>query len=114
MYDFKGLRKPSFREAREAPLKIAILDTGIDMRHPIIADERSRIKGGKTWRGGCAYEDDNGHGTFVAGILLDLTTNVDLFIGKIMDSEVCESRDHIAQVVSAGQSCPPPTSSVER
>lgn len=105
MWSFKTLvAKLGSHEARESPLKIAVLDTGIDMRHPIIEDERSRIKDAKTWHGGCAYEDHNGHGTFVAGVLLDLTSNVDIFIGKVMNSETCESRDHIAQVGSAGWS----------
>ncbi|KAK3177310.1 hypothetical protein K4F52_009876 [Lecanicillium sp. MT-2017a] len=85
-------------ESGNAALKIAVLDTGIDMSHPIIDDEQSRIKDFKTWCGGRADEDADGHGTHIAGILLDLTRNVDLYIGKIIDTESVESRDHIAQV----------------
>jgi subtilisin family serine protease len=42
--------------------------------------------------------DDSGHGTHVAGILLELTRNVDLYIGKIAESRVCQETKPIAEV----------------
>ena len=48
------------------PVKLAIIDTGIDVKHP---DLISNLKGGVStvWYT-TSYNDDNGHGTHVAGI----------------------------------------------
>ncbi len=44
-------------------VKVAVLDTGIALRH-----EDLRVTGGVSFVGnGASYEDDNGHGTHVAG-----------------------------------------------
>ena len=42
---------------------IAIIDTGIDTSHPEL-----NVAGGKNCVGGSSFNDDNGHGTHVAGI----------------------------------------------
>ena len=47
------------------PIVIAILDTGIDMDHPDLADHL--LPGTNTYDGG-SYEDVHGHGTRVAGV----------------------------------------------
>jgi len=46
-------------------IRVAIVDTGIDLGHP---DFAGRILAGKSFVG-TSYQDDNGHGTHVAGIL---------------------------------------------
>ncbi len=48
-------------------IKVAIVDTGIDIKHP---DLLVNIKGGiNTINSSIGYNDDNGHGTHVAGII---------------------------------------------
>jgi subtilisin family serine protease len=47
-----------------APVKVAVIDSGIDGGHP---DLRGRVLAAKTFVGGSAYQDEQGHGTFVAG-----------------------------------------------
>ncbi len=47
-----------------APVKVAVIDSGIDGKHP---DLRGRVVAAKTFVGGTAYSDEQGHGTFVAG-----------------------------------------------
>lgn len=49
------------------PIKVAVIDTGIDLSHP---DLKNNIKGGyNAIRPDKSVNDDNGHGTHVAGII---------------------------------------------
>lgn len=61
---------------------IAILDTGISKNHPFL---KGSIIGGKDFTGKGDYEDGNGHGSHVAGIIKQVAPNVDLLIGKVLD-----------------------------
>jgi subtilisin family serine protease len=74
-------------------VKIAILDTGIDPDHP---DFAGRVKGMSSFVGGTG-QDDNGHGTHVAGIVAGsgvasegryrgVAPGASLYIGKVLDS----------------------------
>ncbi|CAI6089273.1 unnamed protein product [Clonostachys chloroleuca] len=74
-------------------IKVAILDTGIDIKHPTVQNHLGRIKKSKSFIGGDATVDNSGHGTHIAGILLDLTTHVDLYIGKFTESRIYEERE---------------------
>jgi len=47
------------------PVRIAIIDSGIDGGHPEFP--RQRIWQARSWVGGSALTDEEGHGTFVAG-----------------------------------------------
>ena len=49
-----------------APVRIAILDSGIDGGHPELA---ARVVGAKSFVGGSPRVDKEGHGTFVAGVI---------------------------------------------
>ena len=48
-------------------VKVAILDTGIDLNHPDLY-----VTGGASFVSGKSYDDKNGHGTHVAGIVAAL------------------------------------------
>jgi len=48
------------------PVKVAVIDSGIDYGHPEFA---GRIVAGKTFVGGSWKHDTDGHGTFVAGLI---------------------------------------------
>lgn len=73
-------------------VKVAVLDTGIDLDHP---DLKQNIKGGyNAINPKKSYNDDNGHGTHVAGIIgavdnsigvIGVAPNVDLYIVKVLD-----------------------------
>jgi len=55
-------------------IKVAVVDTGIDARHP---DLVANIKGGKsTVLYTTSYNDDNGHGTHVAGIIAAVNNQI--------------------------------------
>src|SRR5262249_59798727 len=49
-----------------APISVAVIDSGIDGTHP---DLVARVVAAKSFVGGSPYRDDNGHGTFVAGLI---------------------------------------------
>jgi subtilisin family serine protease len=53
-------------------VKVAVLDTGIDVKHPDL-----RVAGGASFvKGSKSYSDDNGHGTHVAGIIAALDNEI--------------------------------------
>ncbi len=67
---------------------VAVIDTGLDSDHPWFKDRIA--SGGKAFVSskylGEEYEDDNGHGTHVSGIICDLTlSNVKILPIKVLD-----------------------------
>jgi len=86
-------------EARTGPnvIKVAIIDSGIEYNH--LEVDRSRIGDCKSWiKNSDATVDEVGHGTHIAGIILQLTTNVELYIGKVTDTKKFKRRDLITEV----------------
>lgn len=97
------LKKPLRKGGR---VKIAVLDTGIDLeqleiqldearqtRDPIIAI-RSFVKP----EAGDGHKDTCGHGTHVMEILLKLAPEADFYIAKISHGLEVDEVDHIAEV----------------
>lgn len=73
------------------PAKVAVIDTGIDLKHPDLMDN---IKGGANFTTAKNYNDDNGHGTHVAGTVGALSNAIgvvgvaplaDLYAVKVLD-----------------------------
>ncbi len=74
-----------------APIKVAVIDSGIDGTHPEFA---GRVVAARSFVGGSPYRDDEGHGTFVAGEIganpfngegiAGLAFNARLMIGKVV------------------------------
>jgi subtilisin family serine protease len=77
-----------------ATVRVAVIDSGIDGRHP---DLRGRVVAAKSFVGGSAYEDNQGHGTFVAGEIAanpsngvgmaGLAFNARLIVAKVVDAD---------------------------
>ncbi|OWY55928.1 hypothetical protein AALT_g11255 [Alternaria alternata] len=76
-------------------IKIAILDTGIDKSHPQVIKEwyhevknnEGRIRGFKDFVHEDIPKDVSGHGTHIAGIILELSSNTHVYIGRIVESQ---------------------------
>ncbi|MEK7123658.1 MAG: S8 family peptidase [Patescibacteria group bacterium] len=56
-----------------AGVEVAVIDTGIDLKHP---DLQANIAGGKNCSTGKSYSDGNGHGTHVAGSIAALNNSI--------------------------------------
>src|ERR1051326_2929862 len=99
-------------------VRVAVIDSGIDGGHP---EFRGRIVAAKSFVGGSPYEDEQGHGTFVAGEIAakpfndegiaGLAFNAELLVAKVVKpdgtvslrSEAAAIRwavDHGARVVN--------------
>ena len=84
------------------PVKIAILDSGVDGLHEDIQDFRTRIRGYKSWMtpvcdmhpsGGFRKEhlrnacrDSVGHGTHLAALILRLQPWAHVYVARVTDS----------------------------
>ncbi|KAH7073373.1 hypothetical protein FB567DRAFT_198471 [Paraphoma chrysanthemicola] len=71
------------------PVKIAILDTGIDMDNDCIEVHQDRISGHNWLKDPKSkrLNDLHGHGTHIAGLILDLIPHSELYIAKVTDGE---------------------------
>jgi len=75
-------------------VKVALLDTGIDLKHSYFEGEypTGRIKSVRSWVDGKEGVEDrdggdvSGHGTFIASILLSLGPTIDLYIARVTKS----------------------------
>lgn len=94
--EFKKLRMKKTSLQSESRIKVAILDTGADITNP---DIRGNVCDHMSFIDDDAMVDRSGHGTHIAGIILDLTTNVDLYIGKVIESHESEDRRPIIQAL---------------
>ncbi|KAJ4370041.1 hypothetical protein N0V83_005805 [Neocucurbitaria cava] len=80
-------------------LKVAILDSGINYTHSDFdSEDKERIKERKSFIDEEADVDHVGHGTHIATIVLRLTENVDLYIGKVTNSKDAPQRNNLLKV----------------
>ncbi|UKZ74547.1 hypothetical protein TrVFT333_002217 [Trichoderma virens FT-333] len=71
------------------PVKIAILDTGIDRDHDSFEAREESVKAKVNFYNNTQKNipDLNGHGTFTASLILDYAPDAELYIAKISDKE---------------------------
>ena len=65
-------------------IRIALIDTGVNLKDKIIAPESGRFSG-KSWvdEDETYYHDTCGHGTHLARLVLKVTTVADILVGKV-------------------------------
>ena len=100
MEDFKDLSVRLDIGLTGERLKVAILDSGIDSSHSDFRKNR-RIKDMVSWVDNEPGVDTCGHGTHIAGIILSLTENVDIYVGKVTQSNTFADKGPIAKVMSS-------------
>lgn len=76
------------------PVRVAVIDSGIDLTHPELA---SRVRLARSFVGGSAETDEEGHGTFVAGVIAAAVDNAqgiagmapsaELLVAKVVDGD---------------------------
>jgi len=85
---FKHLREDVFPLLPKNPklenrVKIAILDTGIDMTENVIRGYKQRIIAQSFLPNENEVQDLHGHGTHAAGLLLRVARNADIYVARI-------------------------------
>lgn len=79
--------EPTWEISRgSSDLVVAIVDTGIDLGHPEFAGKL--VDGYNVLDGSSSPEDDNGHGTHVAGVIAAKTNNNDGIAGMSWNSKL--------------------------
>ncbi|HYZ93105.1 MAG TPA: S8 family serine peptidase [Actinomycetota bacterium] len=69
-----------------SPVRVAIIDSGLDGGHPEFP--RSRIWAARSWVGGSALTDEEGHGTFVAGVIAATLNNNEGIAGMAFPAQL--------------------------
>lgn len=71
------------------PVKVAVLDTGIEKGHPLIDPRRDRLPGQKNFYNASqnGVADTHGHGTFTGSLIMDYAPDASLYIAKIADKD---------------------------
>ncbi|CEI41732.1 unnamed protein product [Fusarium venenatum] len=87
VYD-KFVGRP-FAKSTSTPVKIAILDTGIERGHALVEPREDSLKGKKNFYNPLQTNvaDTHGHGTFTASLIMDYAPDAELYIAKIADKE---------------------------
>jgi hypothetical protein len=75
------------------PVKVAVIDTGIDGSHPELM---GRVVAARSFVGGSPYTDQQGHGTFIAGLIAANPANNEGIAGMAFNAQLM-----IAKVVGA-------------
>lgn len=74
-------------------MKIAVLDTGLDMDHPLAAELENRIEGqGWIEEKSQDFSDRHGHGTHIAGLLLEYVEHSEIYIAKVTEGKTTDPR----------------------
>jgi subtilase family protein len=68
------------------PVRVAIIDSGLDGGHPEFP--RTRIWQARSWVGGSPLTDEEGHGTFVAGVIAAALNNNEGIAGMAFPAQL--------------------------
>lgn len=105
-------RNPGYVQSQSTkPIKIAVLDTGVDVTHSFIKGAMKKPQRIKTTRsfvdGVKDTQDSHGHGTHVAALLLKVAPDAHLYIARVASGGKIPAHHNIADVSPAA-----PTSNI--
>jgi hypothetical protein len=85
----KEIKKHRLPDSEFVKVKVAIIDTGVNFEHPVIKEAKATGAIREEYCQGFPDDDshkpkadDNGHGTFVASVLLKIAPDVELYIAR--------------------------------
>ncbi|KAK2744437.1 hypothetical protein FQN55_006764 [Onygenales sp. PD_40] len=98
------LRKKNASAREPRPIRIAILDTGLERSIPFFCETRrsTQIKHWKDFTSGEEEPSDNhGHGTLMARLVMETAPLADVYIARVAEStaKLDDSKPHIAQAI---------------
>jgi subtilisin family serine protease len=99
----KHIEKPPDYLRDSPAVRIAVLDTGIDKKHPFIrgALRTERIIVAKSFVSGDESVDDAfGHGTYVTSLLLKVALDAKLYVARVATGEDIPEDHNIGEVRS--------------
>ena len=76
----------SRRKDNDKKVKVAIIDSGLDISHPDFASDNFGPHNCQDWTGTSATHDAVGHGTHAAGLVRRVAPEAELYIAKAFDS----------------------------
>jgi hypothetical protein len=84
-------------------VRVAILDTGIDVNDEALLAFKKRIKGRKSWVDDADDGDDNitdefGHGTHTTALLCSIAPEADIYIARVAKGKTLHKPEYIAKV----------------
>jgi hypothetical protein len=76
-------------DSSSLPVKVAVLDSGVDDTHNALDTGQIRIKRNWTSKHPKRTYDRDGHGTFTASLVIDYCPDVELYIAKVAEEAPC-------------------------
>ncbi|KAF9630444.1 hypothetical protein BFW01_g1006 [Lasiodiplodia theobromae] len=97
---FKDLVLPMFPEKRQQrPVKIAVLNAGIDLNNPAISLDRGKIKDKMSFVPNEDWTDHVGHGTQVTSLLLRMAYNAHIYVARVAQGSKLDDPAYIAEAL---------------
>lgn len=84
---YRSLIDPYLQDPPQVPVKIAVLDSGVDESHNALDAGQIKLKRNWTNKFKKAVHDQIGHGTFTASFIVDYAPDAELYIAKIADKD---------------------------
>ncbi|AVQ44942.1 S8 family peptidase [Clostridium botulinum] len=98
-------KRKSLEISKGSGVRIALIDSGVDYNHPVLADSIDLTNAKSFVTGDSSLSDTNGHGTMVAGIIKQVAPDAKITPYRVMGDSSGESLwtiDAIVQAVKDG------------